>query len=235
MILKANIHKILKVSSIDGPGNRMVIFMQGCNFRCSYCHNPETIPITSDESREISVIELIEEIKKVKDFITGVTFSGGEATLQYKYIIEVAKKLKELSLTVLVDTNGHMSEKVAKELTKHIDGHILDIKSVCNEEHKKLTGKSCSQLLNNMNFFASEKKLYEVRTVVVKELLNNKKTVEFVSRFIQDKSPTTRYKLIKFRNHGTNSDLLTNMNRPSDIDIDELISIGKQRNITILK
>ncbi len=82
------VRKILNSSAVDGPGNRMVIFLQGCNLNCTYCHNPETIDIIKEAHDSIQIMkpeDILERVLKVKPFISGVTFSGGECTLQYDF------------------------------------------------------------------------------------------------------------------------------------------------------
>ena len=77
----ALVRKIIPQSTVDGPGNRTAVFLQGCNIRCAYCHNPETQAIHDAEAREMSVEEVMAEVRKGIPFIRGITVSGGECML----------------------------------------------------------------------------------------------------------------------------------------------------------
>ena len=241
MGLKAKINKIIKFSNVDGPGNRMAIFFQGCNFNCEYCHNPETINIckeclncieicstgalkvvdskiiwdkklccecdrctksckfdSSPKVREYTIEELLAEIGKVKPFIKGITVSGGESTLQYKFIAKLFYEIKKKwsDLTCFVDTNGglNLDSIEYRELVENTDYFMLDIKTWNNEEHLLLTGKKVDVVIKNLYFLRDIGKLFEVRSVIVANKLDNRLTVKNVAKIIADKD--IRYKII---------------------------------------
>lgn len=273
------VNKIIPFSSVDGPGNRTAIFLQGCNFNCLYCHNPETINkcincgkcvekcptnalkhkgeaiswnkelcIQCDKCIDIcpnssfpktklySSNNLIEEIKKYRNFIQGITFSGGECTLQEKFLIDVFKKAKKQGLTCFVDSNGNKSFKSMLELTKIMDKVMLDVKAWDNNIHKKLTGKENNIVLENLKYLTEINKLYEVRTVIVPEILNNKETVEEVSKFLGSNDPNIRYKLIKYRSIGVRKELI-NSSSPTNEYMEMLKNIAVKngcKNIIIV-
>ena len=91
---RALVADIIPFSWVDGPGNRFVIFLQGCNFDCKACHNPQTIPLDSVHAKRMSVDELLEQIRDAMPHISGVTVSGGEATLQAEFVYSLFLKLK---------------------------------------------------------------------------------------------------------------------------------------------
>jgi len=239
---EALVNRILPFSSVDGPGNRTVIFFQGCNFNCLYCHNPETInkcincglclsacpvgalsskgsKVSWDSKRCIrcdacltacpsksspravfmTVERVMEEINKVRPFISGITVSGGECTLQRDFLVELFKRVHEQGLTAFVDTNGNIDFSKEQALTAALDMVMLDIKSFDSGEHIRLTGMSNENVLKNAVYLAGMDKLYEVRTVVVPELLDNRSNVAEISRLISGLDPEIRYKLIRFR------------------------------------
>lgn len=238
----ALVNKIIKFSCIDGPGNRTAIFFQGCNFRCTYCHNPETInicngcgdclercpadalkkddgKITWDDKRcrqcdecirvckklsspkikDYSVDELFNEIKKMKPFIEGITVSGGEATLNGDFLVELFKKVKsQLGLSCFVDTNGGVDLAEKRKLVEITDKFMLDVKSIDYDEHKEITGTGNENVLKNLKFLLEERKLYEVRTVVAPNM-DNRKNIEEIAKIINGRC---HYKLNIYRNHG---------------------------------
>lgn len=242
MMLKGYVHKVLPFSAVDGPGNRTVIFLQGCNFDCIYCHNPETIRRCShcgecikacayaalgleegkilwnqdlcrdcdgciracpyDSSPKVQTMdveEVMDHIRKVKGFISGITLSGGECTLQAAFVIEIFKRVKEMGLTAFLDTNGFVSLQQMKEIALTMDMAMVDLKSYDPEEHRMLTGKGNEPVIENIRYLAEIHKLYEIRTVIVPELLDNRKNVDKISRLIATLDPSIRYKLIRFR------------------------------------
>jgi len=200
------IRKVLKNSSVDGPGNRMVIFLQGCQFNCIYCHNPETIPvIKSDKEGTLKIMtpsDLVAEVVTYRDYISGVTISGGECTVQFDFLETICQKLHENKIHVLIDTNGDLSEINLKKIMPWVDGFMLDIKAVDPIDHKKLTGKSNEQVLKNFELMLEANLLFEVRTVIIPDESNSAHTVLWVSQKLAEKAPYTRYKLIAFRKHG---------------------------------
>ena len=105
--LKGRIHSLETFGTVDGPGIRFVIFMQGCFLRCKYCHNRDTWDMHS--GIEITVNELLQNINKCKSYINfsngGVTVTGGEPLLQAKFLIELFTKLKELGYHTAIDTS----------------------------------------------------------------------------------------------------------------------------------
>ena len=239
---KALVNRILPFSSVDGPGNRTVIFLQGCNFNCRYCHNPETIsrciacgqcisacPSGALESSNgkvtwnstsciscdaclatccsksspkavlITVGDVMKTINKVRPFISGVTVSGGECTLQKEFLVELFYEVHKSKLTAFVDTNGSIDFSKQEMLTNSMDMAMLDIKSFDEKEHVMLTGMSNDLVLKNAEYLAKLDKLYEIRTVIVPGLLDNHRNVREISGMISRLNPDIKYKLIKFR------------------------------------
>ncbi len=265
---KGLINRILPFSSVDGPGNRSVIFMQGCNFNCLYCHNPETINICnncgvciksckyeslSNKGKEVvwdiknckhcdmclkscpndsnpksiymNVDEVYEQIYKVKSFISGITVSGGECTLQHEFLTNLFIKVKELGLTCYVDTNGSIPLEDKKEFVDTMDMGMIDLKSYDEDEHKMLTGMSNKNVIENIKYLASIDKLYEIRTVIVPYVLNNEYNIDKISKLISSLNPNIRYKIIRYRNHGVRKDII-NSYAPSDDMMNELYQIA---------
>jgi len=111
---QATVSSILTYSIVDGPGNRLVIFLQGCNFDCACCHNPDTIGQYNPMARQYSVAEILELLREHLPFLTGVTVSGGEPTKQLKFVIELFEAIKadqELAgLSCFIDSNGYLGE-----------------------------------------------------------------------------------------------------------------------------
>lgn len=253
------VNKIIKFSNVDGPGNRMSIFFQGCNYNCLYCHNPETIskcnscgicveicPVkalsivkskivwnkkkcincdrcigicknnSSPKTLDYSVEELLKEVKKVSGFIRGITVSGGEATLNYEFITQLFKEVKKLGLTTFVDTNGSLdlSDDIYNEFIHATDKFMVDMKVWDEKAHNNLTGYGNVEVIKNIEFLGNLGKLYEVRTVVVPNLLDNVETVTKISEIVgkinlkNQLNEDIIYKLIKYREMGVRKEIL---------------------------
>jgi pyruvate formate lyase activating enzyme len=143
-----NIASTLKVHSIesfgthDGPGIRMVVFLQGCNLRCAYCHNPDTISPTGGNL--ITIDELVDRAKNLKSYFGatgGVTASGGEPLLQAKGLYNFFQELKKNGIHTNIDTNGAVfNTDVRRLLDDHTDLVMLDIKNTDSLGYLKITG-----------------------------------------------------------------------------------------------
>lgn len=140
-----NVHSIESFGTHDGPGVRMVVFLQGCKLKCIYCHNPDTIDTKSLNSREYSVDELVETALKLKPYFGskgGVTISGGEPLLQSKRIIPFFQKLKSFGVHTNIDTNGRILNHYTRKLIEdYTDLVMLDIKHMTEEGYQYITGQ----------------------------------------------------------------------------------------------
>jgi pyruvate formate lyase activating enzyme len=239
-MIKGLVNRIIPFSSVDGPGNRTAIFLQGCNFNCLYCHNPETINVCNRSSSpkpiSMTVEEVVDEIEKNKIFISGITVSGGECTLQSEFLTELFRKVKKLGLTCFVDTNGSIPLWEHKELVNVMDMAMVDIKSYDNEEHKMLTGMENTTVIENVKYLAELNKIYEIRTVIVPEILDNYNNVDKISKLIANLNPDIRYKLIKYRQLGVRHELI-NSYTPKDKTMKELGDLAAHngcRNIVLV-
>lgn len=141
--MDCRIHSIETMGSVDGPGLRYVIFFQGCNMKCLYCHNRDTWDKSSGEIKSID--DITNQIDSLKGFYVsdsgGITVSGGEPLLQSNVISILFDNIHDMNLTTAVDTSGHvvLSESVKDVLCK-TDYLLLDVKSLNENIHKELTG-----------------------------------------------------------------------------------------------
>lgn len=164
-----------KMTLLDFPGRiACTVFLQGCNFRCPFCHNSDLLSPSSDT--EISVEELLSFLKKRKGMLDGVCITGGEPTLQ-KDLPELLGAIKDLGYAVKLDTNGSnpamLKELVARDLVDYV---AMDIKN--SREKYDLTagvpGISMEKIEESMTFLLSGAVDYEFRTTVVRELHEEK-------------------------------------------------------------
>ncbi len=174
------IHSKETFGTVDGPGIRYVLFMQGCPLRCLYCHNPDTWE--TNTGTEITVDEVLNEYNKNISFYKsgGITVTGGEPLLQIDFITHLFKKAKEENIHTCIDTSGitfnpHSAENLNKftELMKYTDLIMLDIKHIDPVKHKALTGADNKNILAFAKFTEEKNIPLWVRHVVVKDYTNN--------------------------------------------------------------
>ncbi len=184
-----NIHSIESCGTVDGPGIRFVIFLQGCPMRCQYCHNPDTWSVF--ENKKISVDEIFSQYEGVKEFCKGgITVTGGEPLLQIEFVTEIFKEAKKRNVHTALDTSGVMynSENLHKisELLKYTDLVLLDIKHIDDEEHKKLTGHSNKNILGFAKYLSDNNIPVWIRHVVVPEITFNEKYLRELGKFLSE-------------------------------------------------
>lgn len=163
------VHSYESMGTFDGPGLRLVVFLQGCNFRCLYCANPDTMDVKG-ESKETTVDEIIRMAVSQKAFFGkkgGITFSGGEPTLQAKALIPLFKGLKEQGIHICIDSNGSIWNKDVEELLGLTDLVLLDVKEFNNTRHKQLTAHSNEETLRTAKWLEQNEKPFWLRYVLV--------------------------------------------------------------------
>ena len=240
--MKGVINKIIPFSNVDGPGNRLSIFFQGCNYDCIYCHNPETIEIFNENSKQnvfenitiMSIEDVLKEIEEVVNFISGITVSGGECTLQWKFLTELFKKVKEKwpKLTCFVDSNCSIPlwTEDKKDFVNILDKVMIDIKGFTEKEHKLITSVSNNIVIENFKYLSSINKIYEVRTVIVPEITNNEKMIDNISKLIAKYNENIKYKIIKYRQNGVREDILKSYT-PDDAYMLKLKKIAEKNGL----
>ena len=136
------VHSIESFGTHDGPGIRMVVFLQGCKLKCLYCHNPDTIDMHGGTETDIE--SLVQRAIRMKSYFGdkgGVTVSGGEPLLQSKELIHFFQRLKEEGIHTNIDTNGRILNHYTEELLdKYADLVMLDIKHMREEGFQQLVG-----------------------------------------------------------------------------------------------
>ena len=181
-----NIHSLETFGTVDGPGVRFVVFMQGCPMRCKYCHNPDTWDVHANT--KMSVDELLSKYDGVKEFLKngGLTVSGGEPLLQIDFITNLFKSAKEKNIHTALDTSGILFDNSNKydELIKYTDLVLLDIKHIDDNEHKKLTGHSNKSVLNFAHYLDENHIPVWIRHVVVPDITYNEEYLKELGKFI---------------------------------------------------
>lgn len=202
----ARLADVVPFSWVDGPGNRFVVFVQGCPFDCLACHNPETIPPLGPETRHTSVAALLTEIRLAEPYLAGVTVSGGEATAQWRFVRELFTAIRSdrrlRRLTTYVDTNGHALPRVWDRLLPVTDGFMVDLKALDPEVHRRLTGRGNALVLDAIRHLHAHQRLAEVRLLLVPGLNTDDDQLRRTAAWLADLDPDVRVVVIGFRQHG---------------------------------
>lgn len=184
-----NIHSLESCGTVDGPGIRFVVFMQGCPLRCKYCHNPDSWGVNIN--KKMSVDDILEKFEGVKEFCRGgLTVTGGEPLMQIDFVTELFKAAKKQSIHTALDTSGILfnRENTAKidELLEYTDLVLLDIKHIDNEEHKKLTGLPNTNILDFARYLSEIEKPVWIRHVVVPTITFDKIWLTKLGNFLAE-------------------------------------------------
>ena len=242
---------VVRSSVVDGPGHRFVLFLQGCNFNCTACHNPTTIgrcdacgacvpvcphgalsfpasgfvgfdaascdrcracvavcAIDADPAIRLATVDdLVDEIRAVAPFISGVTVSGGEPTTQFDGLLALLAAIKTHAgisrLTTLVDSNGSLPISRWQQLLPYLDGAMIDLKAGTDGLHRLITGQPIDAVRATIAFLAAADRLAEVRLLVVPGVTDTEDELAAWAEFVRTVDPGIPVRLMAFRHTGT--------------------------------
>ncbi len=196
-----NIHSIETCGTVDGPGIRFVVFMQGCPLRCLYCHNPDTW--NTSINQQMTVDEILNQFDGVKEFVKGgLTVTGGEPLLQIDFVIELFKCAQEKNIHTALDTSGILFDGSKKfdELIKYTNLVLLDIKHIDNIEHKKLTLHSNKNVLEFAKYLDKNNVPVWIRHVVVPDITYKREYLEALGKFIKTLKNVKKLEILPYHN-----------------------------------
>lgn len=185
------IHSKETFGTVDGPGIRYVLFMQGCPMRCLYCHNPDTWRLSGGDA--VTVDEVLHEFEKNRPFYSngGITVSGGEPLLQIDFLLELFSEAKKRDIHTCIDTSGitftekeNEYRKKLDRLMEYTDLVMLDIKHIDNEMHKKITSKENSNILAFAKYLEEKNISLWVRHVVIEGYTDSEQALFSLGKFI---------------------------------------------------
>jgi len=186
-MLKGRIHSVETMGTVDGPGIRYVLFMQGCPLRCIYCHNRDSWDVNS--GKEVTSDEIFNEIKSFIPFLKssggGITATGGEPLLQPEFLADLFKKVKSMSLSTALDTSGFADLKSVKELIDVTDLVILSIKHIDNIKHKKITGAENNRVIEFIDYLKKIEKPLWIRYVIIPGYTDSDKDINGLIEFLR--------------------------------------------------
>ena len=202
--MQGYIHSIETMGLVDGPGIRVVVFLQGCPLRCVFCHNPDTwekgknFLTTSDD--------VVNTVRKYRSYIEengGITLSGGEPLFQSEFTLDILKKCKKAGIHTVLDTSGTGYDKeLLEEILKYTDLVILDIKAITKNNYKKITGYD----MDDFNFFVKvlnklNKKVW-LRQVIIPTINDTEKYVKSLKKYIEKIKNVEKIDLLPYHTMG---------------------------------
>lgn len=198
------LHSFTTGSTVDGPGVRVVAWTTGCQFRCMYCHNPDTwtmsngIPVTVDKA--------ISELRKyrvgLRAMSGGFTLSGGEPLMQDRFAVKLFTAAHAIGIHTALDTNGALGRRLSDSDLEKIALVLLDIKSCDNDRHRRLTGMEVGPVLDFARRLAILKKPVWVRFVLVPGFTDNVEDIAHIAKFAASLGNVERVDVLPFHQMG---------------------------------
>lgn len=190
--MKGFINSFESFGTKDGPGIRFVLFMQGCPLRCLYCHNVDSWEL-KDKNYEYTPKEVLNELNKMKDFLTGgITVSGGEPLMQADFVLELFKLCKKEGIHTALDTSGYLINEKVKEVLEYTDLVLLDIKHINKEKYKVLTSVNLDNTLKFIEYLKERKKPIWIRYVLVPGYSDDENDLEEWAKFVSTYSSVVK-------------------------------------------
>lgn len=198
------LHSFTTGSAVDGPGVRVVAWLTGCNWRCLYCHNPDTW--TLKNGIPVSVSRAADELRKYRQGLRvmsgGFTLSGGEPLVQHRFSAKLLAAAKGIGIHTTIETNGFLGERLTDAELGAIDLVMLGLKSWAPERHRKLTGKDVGPTLAFARRLAAIRKPVWIRFVLVPGLTDDADDMAGSAEFAAGLGNVERVEVLPFHQMG---------------------------------
>lgn len=197
------IHSFESFGTVDGPGLRYVVFMQGCPMRCLYCHNPDTWDPKAGTAYESE--QVLRNMLRNKDYYTngGLTVSGGEPMLQAAFVTDLFEKVQEHGIHTCLDTCGILfDEQKMQSLLKATDLVMLDIKAMDPCTHKRLTGHDNGAVFNFAQYLQSIHKSVWIRYVLVPGLTDDSESLYALGKYLKTLDNVEKLEILPYHSMG---------------------------------
>lgn len=198
--MTGQVHSIQSLGTLDGPGLRFVVFLQGCNLRCKCCHNPDTWEMQSE--KQFTPQEIVEKALHYKEYFGdkgGVTLSGGEPLLQAEFCCEVFKLCHENGINTCLDTSGSILNDNIKKLLGETDRVLLDIKYTENDLYLENVGCSLEKPLEFLYYLNEQKIPTTIRQVIIPTINDNENNIQKLNKIVENHSCVDKVELLPFK------------------------------------
>lgn len=210
-MVKGFVHSIESFGSVDGPGIRFLIFLQGCPMRCQFCHNPDSWKTGVGE--EWSTNDLLDKAERFRGYWGdkgGITVSGGEALLQIDFLLELFEKAKQRGINTCLDTSAQLFTRKGiffekfERLMQVTDTILLDIKHIDEEEHRKLTKHSNINILDCARYLSEIHKAVWIRHVLIPGITDREDYLMQLRDFLKTLDNIQRIDVLPYHTMGIN-------------------------------
>jgi pyruvate formate lyase activating enzyme len=197
-------HSFTTGSAVDGPGVRVVGWLSGCQFRCVYCHNPDTWKISN--GTPVSVARAVEVVTQYRHGLQtmrgGLTLSGGEPLVQHRFVLNVFAGVKKAGVHTALDSNGFLGDRLSDKDLDLIDLVLLDLKAFTTDLHQRLTGQSNLPVLDFARRLAALRRPIWVRFVLVPGWTDDMTEVDRIASFAASLGNVQRVDVLPFHQLG---------------------------------
>ena len=198
--MTGKVHSIQSLGTLDGPGVRFVVFLQGCNLRCGCCHNPDTW--NPQGGAEYSAEELVKRAERYKNYFGtdgGITLSGGEPLLQAEFSKEIFSECKKIGINTCLDTSGSILNDAVLNLLDVTDRVLLDIKYPTDEQYRQYVGCGLDAPLKFLSILDQKKISTTLRQVTIPTLNDTEISVQFLNDLAEKYSCVDKIELLPFK------------------------------------
>ena len=198
--MTGRVHSIQSMGTLDGPGVRFVVFLQGCPLRCHCCHNPDTWAL--DGGKVYSAKELVTRALRFREYFGeegGVTVSGGEPLLQADFVAEFFKLCHDADLNTCLDTSGCVLTPSVKALLSHTDRVLLDIKYITDEEYRTYVGCGIETPLAFLDYLEGEGIATTLRQVTIPSINDRDEQILALKEIAESHKNVDKVELLPFR------------------------------------
>ncbi len=198
--MTGRVHSIQSLGTVDGPGIRFVVFMQGCTLRCRCCHNPDTWQM--GDGKEYTPDEIVEKALRYKTYFGeagGITISGGEPLLHAEFVREVFQKCHEVGINTCLDTSGSIMGGAVEALLCVTDRVLLDIKYTSEEKYRENVGCSYSRVLEFLALLDKKGIPTTLRQVIIPTVNDDEESIEALGKIRDAHKCVDKVELLPFR------------------------------------
>ena len=194
------VHSFQSLGTVDGPGVRYVVFMQGCPLRCKCCHNPDTWDFSG--GKEFTPEQVLQKVIRVKEYFGadgGITLSGGEPLMQSEFVTELFSLCHANGINTCLDTAGCLINDSVKDLLKQTDRVLLDIKYTSDEEYKQNVGCNLNEVLEFLSLLDSMNVPTTLRQVIIPSVNDTEEKIKRLKEIANKHKCVDKIELLPFR------------------------------------
>lgn len=199
-MIKGNIHSIQSLGTVDGPGIRFVVFLQGCNLRCGCCHNPDTWEMSG--GTQYTPQEIVQKVVRYKEYfgeLGGITLSGGEPLLQAEFVYEVFHLCHKEGINTCLDTSGSILNDNVKKLLDVTDRVLLDVKFTNDADYREYAGCSLDKPLEFLKYLDTQQIPTTIRQVIIPTLTDSEENIKKIKQIAKAYPCVDKIELLPFR------------------------------------